>query len=351
MTTVKSGLTRVARRYPRAVPGRLLRSLSSSSPTARAFALEIALTTSRPTSRNRAVIDDLARGLPTRDLVSALTAGRSSLTRTRLDALSSIATEPILGLDFATAFLERRFVDAYEIWRQIPDVAMALAALPTPDPSTLTRSMAVVLPGPTDSSLGDDIDHHDLVARTGTTAPTRTDAASIGSRFDVAFLNVPRYRELGDSHVPLPIDADRIVTDPSCRSDSRPPWLDVPVEFDLAEVETPSAPHSYITMRIVPWCHARGFRPTLYFADFYLSQAPYQSADYDPSHRLEEGNVIIRYYLTHDVFFTHAALQKWRSHGAIHTCGRLDELLSLDGHSFAQAIQDRWATHHVTEDL
>lgn len=349
-TFIKSGLARFVRRFPHVIPTRLLRSLNPSNPRAQSFALEVALTKKRSTRKRRAYIDQIARHLPARDLVGALNVGRYTLFRTRIDAMSSAAGEPIQGLDFARAFYERRFLDAYGIWQEIPEVALALGTLRAPAPSELARTMAVVLPGPTDASRGFEIDHHDLVGRTSVRTPAPKDTESSGSRTDIAFLNVPRYRELCHSRDPLRIDVNRIVTDPNCRRTTRPSWLTVPVDFEMNEVETPAAPHSYVTLRIVKWCHAHGILPTLYCADFYLSRVPYQSEEYDPSHRLEKVDAVIRSYLTHDVFFTHAALQKWRHLGVIKTRGRLDELLDLDGHSFAGAIQDRWGSFQHEED-
>ena len=68
----------------------------------------------------------------------------------------------------------------------------------------------------------------------------------------------------------------------------------------------------------------------------------YQAAHYDPKFTLNTSLKHTRSHLLHDVFFTHAALQKWYRNEVIQIRGRLAELLELDGRSFTQSIQHHW---------
>ncbi|MFM8857395.1 MAG: hypothetical protein ACKOI2_09365, partial [Actinomycetota bacterium] len=121
-----------------------------------------------------------------------------------------------------------------------------------------------------------------------------------------------------------------------------PAWLSTPIEFDLTKFYPPTSPFSYAPLRIVPYCHQRGLLPRLFFSDFYLGDVAYQASHYDPKITLNTSTKHTRSYLLHDVFFTHAALQKWHRNEVIQARGRLAELLELDGRSFAQSIQHRW---------
>jgi hypothetical protein len=207
--------------------------------------------------------------------------------------LSHLATRPIPALEYVRAFFERRFVDAFDIWQQFPEVDEELASLALPPGDALTRSMASVLPGPADVPYGDEIDAHDLVARTGIVAPAPEDSVLVGSRFDISFFNTPRFRKMLLSPEPIVSSAGRFVVDEKFRKMKRPTWMSTPIEFDMREFHPPASHYSYAPLRIVRWSHERGILPTLYFADFYLGDIVYHSGHYDPAEMLKSSQRIL----------------------------------------------------------
>jgi hypothetical protein len=296
----------------------------------------------QPDWRSLDLVREFGTDLTAHDFLSALTAGGRKVSQELLSVLSSADLPRLPCLDYAEAILDKQFIEAFDIWKEFPEVETYMNALPMPAETPQSSSIAVVLPGPADSDYGQQIDSHDFVGRTGLRAPTTSEALSVGTRFDVAFLNWNRFQEIRRSTNPLVIDADRIVTSAGFRHRSTPSWLSTEVGFELERYETPTSLRSYMPLKIVTWCLQRGIRPTLYCADFYLGSTPYQSPDYDSMRILETGDDHVVSYLRHDVFFTHAALRHWHSNGAILARGRLAEILDLDGQSFAEALQIRW---------
>jgi hypothetical protein len=296
----------------------------------------------KPDWRRHGLFETFESRLPSRDVITALAATKNSRNAELYTSLDQLTSRPSICVNYTRAFVERRFVDAYDNWLDIPEVPHALESLAIPKLESLSRTMAVVLPGPTDGAYGNDIDSQDIVARTGILGPTLDETALIGSRFDVSFLNAPRFQELVQSPEPMETSARRFVVDPMLRRTTVPAWLSTPIDFELTMVHPPSSPFSYAPLRIVPYCHQRGILPRLYFADFYLGDVAYQASHYDPKVRLDTSRKHTRSYLLHDVFFTHAALQKWYRNDVIQVRGRLADLLELDGRSFAQSIQHRW---------
>jgi len=316
--------------------------LTRPSTRARAFLLREMLAHWKSDWRHRALFEKFEARLPSRTVISAIaeiTYSRNSVLYNSLDQLTS---RPSLCVAYARAFIERRFVDAYDIWLEIPEVSKVLESLKIPQRDSLTRTMAVVLPGSTDGMYGSEIDSRDLVARTGIVGPTTDEINLIGSRFDISFLNSPRFHELVRSQEPVETAAQRFVIDTVLRQLTIPEWLSTPIDFTLRSFDPPTSPFSYAPLRIVPYCHHRGILPTLYFADFYLGDVAYQSAHYDPKNAPGAPRDHTRSYFLHDVYFTHAALQMWCRNEVIKARGRLAELLELDGRSFAHSIQQRW---------
>lgn len=326
---------------------RLIRAMSVParlSRPARSTLIHVALEHAQPGWRSLDLVNEFGSDLPVLDFMSALTAGRRELTRPRIALLSTADRPRLPHLEYVHAVLERRFIDAFDMWKEFPAVEGCLDSLPMPRESAATHSMAVVLPGPAGSDHGREIDSHDFVSRTGLMAPVPREAQSVGTRFDYAFVNWNRFEEITKSKDAMRIDADRIVTYVGLRNRPKPSWLTSDVEFELERVRTPTCPRTYMPLLIVPWCLNRGIRPTLYCADFYLGSTSYQSPDYDSMRLLETEEDHILSYLRHDVFFNHAALRHWYVHGAILARGRLAELLELDGRSFAEVLNNRWGS-------
>lgn len=337
-------LSRSVRRHPN---DRLIRSIAhvaENSPQVRSMLISATIKYAQPGWRSLDLVREFSAELTAHDFLSALTAGGRTVTRELLSVFSSADRSSPPGLDYAEAIIDRRFIEAFDIWKEFPEVEAFLNSLPMPAETPEGRSIAVVLPGPADSDHGRQIDSHDVVGRTVLIAPTTSGALSVGTRFDVAFLNWNRFQEIRNSASPMVIEADRIVTSVGFRHRSTPSWLSTEVDYELENVRTPTSLRSYMPLKIVTWCLQRGFRPTLYCADFYLGSTPYQSPDYDSLRILETEIGPVVSYLRHDVFFSHAALRHWRSQGAIFARGRLAEILDLDGRSFAEALQNRWGS-------
>lgn len=316
--------------------------LAGSNTGAQSFLLRSMLSRCRPEWKSLGNFRKLAAQLPNRDVIFALTMTRHSRDLELMNRLDRLTSRSIPALDYTRAFFDRRFVDAHDIWSEFPEVAKCLDDLDVPNVEGLTRSVAVVLPGPAIGNYGNEIDQHDLVARTGIEAPTPDDGESIGSRFDISFPNSKRFQRLLQSTEPVPIPADRLVVNREFEQIRLPNWLNNSVECGLKVIPLPTTFSSFAPLRIVPWAHRQNILPTLYFADFYLGETSYQSAHYDLKSISHDWQRYVRSYLKHDVFYTHRVLQIWRQRKVIRTRGRLDELLDLDGRSFAQSIQHRW---------
>lgn len=317
-------------------------TLTRSGRPAQTFLLGEMLVHWKPDWRRLALFEKFEVRLPSRDVISALAATKHSRNPELYNTLDQLSSRPSVCVDYTRAFVERRFVDAYDIWLHIPEVSQALESLAVPKRNSLPRTMAVVLPGSTTGTFGSEIDSHTIVARTGIIGPAVDETALIGSRFDVSFLSSPRYRKLIQAPEPVKTVAQCLVVDRKLSRLPIPRWLTTPIEFQLMPFQSPTSPFSYVPLRIVPYCHHRGILPTLYFADFYLGDVAYQSAHYDPQSTLDTSRDHTRSYLLHDVYFTHSALQKWYRNEVIQVRGRLADLLDLDGRSFAELIQQRW---------
>lgn len=317
---------------------------AGSNTRAQAFLLRSVLGHWRPEWRSLELFRRYQNTLPPREVIHALVSTKHACNLDLLDRLDQTIDRPSIYIDFTRAMIERRFIDAYQFWREIPGELTTLDSLPQPAAGALEGSLALVLPGPADGEFGAEIDAHDCVSRTSLLAPTVDDRTSIGSRFDIAFLAERRYIDLVRSHSPVDVPAGRIVVDPALTDFRTPSWLTTPIAFELEKFDVPGAPYAYLPLRIITWAHEQGLRPTLYCADFYLGQVTYQSADYNQTNLLQNSNDFIRSYLMHDVFFAHAAFQCWYRAGTIHARGRLAEILELDGHQFAQALENRWRT-------
>ena len=74
----------------------------------------------------------------------------------------------------------------------------------------------MVLPGTASGPFGDEIDAHDLVARTGTLPPPPSDQHELGHRFDIAFLNRDRYTRLVATRPTPEVRAPKVVTNEDC---------------------------------------------------------------------------------------------------------------------------------------
>lgn len=255
---------------------------------------------------------------------------------------SSQAPASVLSaVSYTRAILEARFSDAYQIWLQFPAVGECLEHLPTPRaPAGTAGSIAVVLPGPATNSFGAEIDGHSLVARTSFGIPDPSQVDLLGSRYDIAFLNRDRFRliERGEASPP----AGRVVTKPSDAGHVTGGTGPSGVEFGLVSPSLPTSQYTFLPLVLVPWCFRADLKPTLYNADFYLGSEIYQDATYDPKALLNEAGDIIRSYLRHDVFFTHAALQKWALDGHLVARGTLGDILDWDGAEFAAALERKW---------
>jgi hypothetical protein len=343
---VDRAIRRVVGRFPHDRLIRAMAVLARMSRQSRSTLTHVILEHAQPGWRSLDLVNDFNSGLEVRHFMSALTAGRRELTRPRIALLSNLDRPHPSHLDYVHTILDRRFLEAFDMWEAFPAVEPSLNSLPLPSQPRWSLTMAVVLPGPADSEFGSEIDSHDLVGRTSIdlAAPATSEARSVGTRFDYAFVNWNRFNEISASVDPVKIDADRIVTFAGLRNRPRPPWLTADVSFELGQVATPTIPRTYMPLRIVPWCFRRGFYPTLFCADFYLGSTPYRSADYDWMRQLETEDDLILSYLRHDVFFNHAALRYWYRHGVIHARGRLAEILELDGRGFAEALQERWGS-------
>lgn len=339
---IKGLISKVIERLPSGFLFRLGAALTRPNTKAQSFLLRKMLTHWKPDWRRHVLFETFESRLPSRDVITALAATKRSRNAELYTSLEQLTFQPSVCVDYTRAFVEQRFVDAYDIWLHIPEVPRALASLSIPKLDSLSRTMAVVLPGSTVGAYGTDIDSQDIVARTGILGPTPDETVFIGSRFDVSFLNQPRFRAMIQSPEPIETSARRFVVDPTLRRSILPAWLSTPIDFELTMFDPPASPYSYAPLRIVPYCHQRGILPRLYFADFYLGDVAYQAAHYDPKFALNTSLKHTRSYLLHDVFFTHAALQKWYRNEVIQIRGRLAELLELDGRSFAQSIQHRW---------
>lgn len=324
-----------------AVPARVSRQ-------ARSTLVHVTLEHAQPGWRSLDLVHEFGSALPAGHLISALTAGNRKLIRQRVSLMSSLDRPRLSYVEYAQAILDRRFLQAFDIWRTFPDVDRCLNSLPLPPETPAGRTMAVVLPGRADSDYGQEIDGHDLVGRVGLSIPKASEVTMIGSRFDYAFVysftNWHRLEEITRSRDPMTIHSGSIITCAGLRKCPKPSSLEIDVEFELKRVECPTCPRAYMPLRIVPWCIERGIRPTLYCADFYLGSTAYQSADYDLRRLLETEEDHLLSYLGHDVFFNHAALRHWYVLGVIRARGRLAELLDLDGRSFAEALQNRWGS-------
>lgn len=340
--TIKRAISDFIERHPCPTTFQLGATLTRSSRRAQTFLLREVLAHWKPEWRSRALFENFEARLPGRDVISALAATKRSRNSELYNSLDQLTSRPSACVGYTRAFVERRFVDAYDIWLHIPEVSQALESLAIPKRNSLTRTMAVVLPGSTAGAFGSEIDSHTFVARAGIIGPAVDETALIGSRFDVSFLSSPRYRKLLQAPEPVETVPQRLVVDQKLSRLTIPQWLTTPIDFQLMPFQPPTSPFSYVPLRIVPYCHHRGILPTLYFADFYLGDVAYQSAHYDPQITLDTSRDHTRSYLLHDVYFTHAALQKWCRNEVIQARGRLAELLDLDGRSFAHSIQQRW---------
>jgi hypothetical protein len=215
-------LNRLVRRYPN---DRLIRSIAyvaGNSPRVRSMLISATIKHAQPDWRSLDLVGEFGTDLTAHDFLSALTAGGRKVSQELLSVLSSADLPRLPCLDYAEAILDKQFIEAFDIWKEFPEVETYMNALPMPAETPQSSSIAVVLPGPADSDYGQQIDSHDFVGRTGLRAPTTSEALSVGTRFDVAFLNWNRFQEIRRSTNPLVIDADRIVTSSGFRHRSTP---------------------------------------------------------------------------------------------------------------------------------
>jgi hypothetical protein len=266
--TIKSVFSELIDRHPSAAFFQLGAILTRLNTRARSFLLREMLIHWKHDWRRHELFEKYESRLTSRDVISALAELKRPRNNELHNTLDHLTSRPNVCVDYTRAFVERRLVDAYDIWLLIPEVSQVLESLAVPKQNSLTRTMAVVLPGSIDGKYGRDIDGHDLVARTGITGPTIDETALIGSRFDVSFLNSPRYRKLVQAPEPVETVPQRLVVDQDLNRSKIPQWLTTPIDFHLLPFHPPASPFSYIPLRIVPYSHHRGILPTLYFADF-----------------------------------------------------------------------------------
>ncbi|MFM8857297.1 MAG: hypothetical protein ACKOI2_08870, partial [Actinomycetota bacterium] len=297
--TIKRLISDVIERHSSAALFRLGATLTRSNPGAQSFLLREMLAHWKPEWRRHAIFETFESRLHSRNVITALAATKRSRNTALYTSLDQLTSRPSACVDYTRAFVEQRFVDAYDSWLTIPEVPHALESLAIPELDSLSHTMAVVLPGSTDCAYGSDIDSHDIVARTGILGPTPDETVLIGSRFDVSFLNSPRFHAMVQSPEPMDTSARRFVVDPMLRNLALPAWLSTPIDFDLTKFFPPTSPFSYAPLRIVPYCHQRGILPKLFFGDFYLGDVAYQASHYDPKIRLNISTKHTRSYLLH----------------------------------------------------
>jgi hypothetical protein len=280
---------------------------------------------------------------PASDLIRPLVHSERPITAERLDELIRL-TDPVpRAFHYARALIDRRFVDAYAIWTGIPEVERCLRTLQVLSPAvSQERTIAVVLPGTASGPFGDEIDDHDVVARTGTLPPSPSDQHELGHRFDIALLNQDRYTRLVSARPTPEVPASKVVTTEGCAALGAPLDLAERVEYGLPTLQLPTSDLAYIPIKAVPWCLRNGMRPTLYNGDFYTGDERYQDNGYDATEMLSRTRGIVDSYLKHDVFFCHALLRVWLDSGWLDARGRLDEILRLDGAQFAELLEGRW---------
>lgn len=265
-----------------------------------------------------------------------------NISRTTVAELSVRTAGSIPAFCYADAMLNRRYTEAFSIWRDIHAVTLCLDSLPAPDRKGSTADIAVVLPGATEGKFGSEIDSAALVGRVGIYDPSPETAATLGTRFDISFLNRFTYSKYVENNFLPTVAASEIVTHPMCKTLDSERKRKVRVSFDLPLINLPTSNYCYLPLRIVPWCFDRGLKPTLYFGDFYLGDSPYQNRGYNPEGSIKGSDDVVLSYFKHDVFFCHAALRTWSQLGQISARGVLLDLLNLDGAALSEILESKW---------
>lgn len=244
--------------------------------------------------------------------------------------------ENVRTLLYAQAMLAGKFSEAYTLWSDFHNGELSQSPV-----SCDQGTIALVLPGTPSSDAGDSIEAHDFVGRTTRPPSEPEHHASQGARSDFLFVNIHNAKRLlrqpAEASAPTSI-LPRKLAGRSTGGHN--------VRFEIDNIRGTTTPFTYITLRVVDWCLRQGLRPTLYHADFYLSEQTYLNPTHHGAKTVNERASILWSYFSHDLFFAHDYLRKLKLDGVIHAEGTLAELLDLDGPSFAARAEN----HHGTAD-